>query len=120
MTISGKVESFATIIPKRVKLFGKADSEVSAKVSIIPTDKYPFKILSSHAKKGENIRLSLEEVKREQQPQYVLTISNTKNSSGRYFDTVYLKTDSKLKPELYVSIYGNITDSDGKPEAGVQ
>jgi hypothetical protein len=41
---------------------------------------------------------------------YVLTVENLKNDKGRYFDTIKLTTDSKLRPEIKIHVYGYISD----------
>jgi hypothetical protein len=39
-----------------------------------------------------------------------LTVENTKNKKGRFFDIIYLKTNSKIRPEIKISLYGNIKE----------
>jgi hypothetical protein len=39
---------------------------------------------------------------------YLLTVENIKQETGRYFDTIILKTDSEIQPEISISVYGNI------------
>jgi hypothetical protein len=36
-------------------------------------------------------------------------IENKKTEKGRYFDTVYLKTDSKIQPQINVNVFGNVS-----------
>jgi hypothetical protein len=35
-------------------------------------------------------------------------IENKKTATGRYVDTVYLKTDSKIQPQINVNVFGNV------------
>ncbi len=121
LTISGQVDKFVTITPSnRVSLNGTAGQKITSAVTIIPEPNYQFKIIESRAVKGTDIAFKLEEVKKENRSEYVVTVENMKKESGKYFDTVMLKTDSKVQQEIKISVYGNISDavkSDGKAEA---
>ncbi len=77
-------------------------------VRIVAEEKYPFKIVSAKSDKGENISFKLEEVKDSKKPEYVLTVENTKKEKGRYSDTLYLQTDSKVKKEIKIRVFGNV------------
>ncbi len=107
--MTGKVESFATIHPKRVTLKGVAGQKIKGSVRIIPKEKYPFKILGTRTKKGRNIRFNLEEVRNPDGAEYLLTVENLKQERGRYYDIIYLKTDSKAKSEIQINVSGNIS-----------
>ena len=78
------------------------------KVTIIPLNKYPFKILKVHAKNGKDIRFQLSEEENVKGIQYALTVENQRLEKGRYFDIITLETDSKIKPTLSVRVYGDI------------
>jgi hypothetical protein len=108
LVISGQVEKFATIRPKHVNLRGYAGDNIKASVSLIPGKKYPFKILKARAKDGNNIKFELEEVAQSDNGAYELKVENLKKDTGRYFDTIILETDSKVRPELNVRVYGNL------------
>ena len=45
---------------------------------------------------------------------YLLTVENTKPDQGSYQDTLTLKTDSQLKPELDLPVYGFVRN---RPQA---
>ena len=113
IAISGAVEAFADISPKRVSLTGPADKPIVRNVRIVPTEKYPFKILEAKAKIGTYIQYSLNLAGQSDHSEYVLTIENMRKESGRYYDAIYLKTDSKLKPEIVIGVYGNIQAGSG-------
>jgi len=108
LVISGPVEKFATIRPKHVSLRGYAGDPIKGQVSIISEKKYPFKILDARAQDGKNIKFQLDEVKKSNGPAYELKVENLREKSGRYYDTIILKTDSKVRPELKVRVYGNL------------
>ena len=106
LVISGPVEKFATIRPQHVSLRGFTGDSIKGQVSIIPEKKYPFKILEARAKDGKNINFQLDEVKNSKGQAYELTVENLREKTGRYYDTIILKTDSKARPELNVRVYG--------------
>ncbi len=108
MTIIGNVEKFVSISPKVVRLTGPVGKEIKLDVKIVPQKKYPFKIIESKAQAGDNIDFKLIEAKKPNEDGYLLTIENKRKIKGRYFDTIFLKTSSEIKPNIKINIYGNI------------
>jgi len=108
LVISGQVEKFVTIRPKHVNLRGYTGDTIKASVSLIPEKKYPFKILKVSAKDGNNIKFQLKEVELSANGAYELKVENLKQDTGRYFDTIILETDSTIRPQLNVRVYGNL------------
>lgn len=110
LTIKGHVNNFVTIEPSRVRMTGAAGDEIKSIVKLMPEEKYPFKILETKTLKEDNIKVSVEEVAGEKGKEYRITVENLKNKRARYFDAVLLKTDSEIRPEIKISVYGNIFD----------
>jgi hypothetical protein len=110
LVISGPVEKFATIRPQHVSLRGYAGDSIKSMVTIIPEKKYPFKILDARAQKGENINLVLAEVKKSSGQAWELKVENLRKKTGRYYDTIVLTTDSKVRPQLNVRVYGHLRE----------
>ena len=108
LTISGQVEKFVTIRPKHISLRGYTGDSIKALVSIIPEEKYPFKILKISAKDGKNIKFQVDEVETSANGAYELKVENLKPNPGRYYDTIFLETDSKIRPKISVRVYGNL------------
>ena len=108
LVISGQVDKFVTIQPKHINLRGYTGDTLKASVSLIPEKKYPFKILKVSAKDGNNIKFQLKEVELSANGAYELKVENLKQDSGRYFDTIVLETDSTIRPQLNVRVYGNL------------
>ena len=108
LAMSGQVEKFVTIRPKHVNLRGYTGDSIKALVSVIPEKKYPFKILKISAKDGKNIKFQVDEVASSANGAYELKVENLKPDSGRYYDTIFLETDSKIRPKLSVRVYGNL------------
>jgi len=110
LTVVGNVQNFVSIVPKRVVLRGFAGDPIKATVKVIPEDNYPFTIRDVKAIHTNNIRFSLEKSEHLKKPEYILSVENLKKDKGRYFDTIKLKTDSKIRPEIQISVIGNILD----------
>ena len=109
--IHGKVDKFVTITPNRVNLSGYVGEHIKQSIKIIPEKKYPFKILGVKVQKAKNIDYKIEKVViSSKKTEYLLTVTNLKNKKSRFFDTIYLETDSKIRPEIKISVYGNIKE----------
>jgi hypothetical protein len=106
LVIFGQVENFVTISPKNVSLRGVAGDPIESLVTIVPEKKYPFKIIDAKAQNGENIKIELKELAKSNGGGYELKVENLKATTGRYYDTIILKTDSSVQPELNVRVYG--------------
>ncbi|OQY05988.1 MAG: hypothetical protein B6I22_06660 [Desulfobacteraceae bacterium 4572_123] len=105
--MAGPVEKFASISPRFLRMIGTAGESISGSITITPENKYNFKILKASADKGVNIKVGFTP-RPEGKPGYILTVENLKKTIGRYYDTVVLKTDSKLKPIIKIKVYCNI------------
>ncbi|MBT8368256.1 MAG: hypothetical protein KJP23_26475 [Deltaproteobacteria bacterium] len=106
LVVTGQVENFVTIRPRHVSLRGYTGDSIKGTVTIIPEKKYPLKILEALPRNGKNIKIELGEVKKSGGTAYELEVENLRQETGRYYDTIVLKTDSKIRPELKVKVYG--------------
>ncbi len=108
--VAGEIgsEEIATITPKSVNLRGPEGEALEVSVSIVPKQKFPFQIRAVMAKKGKNIRFDLEEVKKPKGLEYRLVVRNVKNQKGRYSDTLIVRTDNKIQPQIAIKVSGNI------------
>jgi hypothetical protein len=114
LTISGSVKNFATITPKNIRLYGKVGEPVKETVRIVPEESYPFKILETKAQIGRDIRYELTSEKQAPGGAYLLTVENLKQETGRYYDTIFLVTDSRVKPKISIQVYGKISGSESR------
>jgi hypothetical protein len=105
LMVKGPVDKFATINPRMLNLRGNVGDSLEGTVIIVPDEKYPFKVVSVGAREGKNIRVALNETNSGGKSAYALVVKNLKTDAGSYSDTVVLKTDSKLQPELDVRVY---------------
>jgi len=106
LVISGPVEKFVTMQPQHANMRGFVGDPIKATVTIIPEKQYPFKILNLRAKDGKYIKYQLEETKESGTTAYKLNVENLKTEAGRYYDSIILETDSKIRPQLNVRVYG--------------
>lgn len=112
--MTGDVEKFVSIQPRQINLRGFKGDSIQGSVTIVPEKKYPFKIVNVRAKDGKFIKFQVEEKQGLNGIQYTLNVENLKTEAGRYFDIITLKTDSKLKSELNVRVYGHLQERKGK------
>ena len=105
--ISGLVEAFAIITPKIVRLKGPVGKPIQTSIKIIPMDKYPFAIVGVRARRGINIEYDLR--KNVDGAGYILKVSNRRKTKGRYADSIRLITDSNIKREINIYVYGHIS-----------
>ena len=108
------MELFADVSPKTLILSGKVGTQLSSQVKITPLEKYPFTITATTAKIGKDIGFTLTP---DGNKGYLLTVENKRMVKGRYYDYISLKTDSKIRPEIRISVRGNVLDPNG-PEKG--
>lgn len=108
LTMNGKVEKFANIVPARLRLDGRVDEELVKKITITTRDKYPFKILGTRVSKTNILKVAWEPVKGVKIPEYQLTVKNLRKKPGSYNDNIYVKVDSKVKPELRIRVYSTL------------
>jgi hypothetical protein len=108
LTVTGSVEVFADIHPERLILRGTGDQTIRQELVVTPRASYPFKVTGVKAKNGTNIRFEMHEQVTPEGTSYVVSVENTKTTLGKYYDTLLLSTDSKLKPTLPIHVYGTI------------
>ncbi len=101
-------EQIATVDPTKAILFGPTNKEVETLVNIVPEDEHPFNILKTEVQNGENITYDLEKVEESGKVKYVLHVKNLKKDPGHYSDTITLKTDNNIQPEIQIGVSGNI------------
>ena len=108
LRVKGQVERFARFTPRSVVLRGPAGGKIVSKVVINQRREYPFKVLNVSARNGRDIKYQLEPIVGTTPPAYTLTVENKKSTPGRYFDTIYLQTDSSIHPKIAINVTGVI------------
>jgi hypothetical protein len=114
LTVTGSVEVFADIHPERLILRGTGDQTIRQELVVTPRASYPFKVTGIKAKNGTNIRFEMHEQVTPEGTSYVVSVENTKTSPGKYYDTLLISTDSKLKPTVPIHVYGTIATAKTK------
>lgn len=110
LIMQGDVENFASITPTHLRLHGTIGEKIFGKVEILPSEKYPFKIIGVKAQDGKHINYHLEKDPRNNHSGYTLIVENLLEQKGRYSDTILFKTDSKIRPAFTVKVFGNILE----------
>jgi hypothetical protein len=104
LTIAGPVDRFATITPRMLSLRGVSGETLQGSVNIVPEEKYPFKILETYAVEGK-LKVQVNPAVQDGRTAYALRVENLKTEAGSYQDTVRMKTDHPLQPEVDVRVY---------------
>jgi hypothetical protein len=104
LLVRGEVDRFAAINPRMLNLRGQAGEKLRGTISIVPEDKYPFKVLSAQTRDGK-LKVGVSEAKEGGKTAYTLLVESLKSEAGSFNDTVVLKTDSPLQPELDVRVF---------------
>jgi hypothetical protein len=108
VTIKGTVEQFATVSPKMIRLVGALGKTVVTRVTIEKRPEYPFKIVGIRAWDGKYIRYTLDDLTDSTRNGYLLTVECLKKTKGQFADTLYLQTDSSIRPEISIIVLGNV------------
>jgi hypothetical protein len=108
LTVKAKIIKPYTLQAERVKLKGNLGETIKKTLKLSPTDDNPFTVQEVTAKRGRNIRFDLEEIWKRNRVRYKLTVENTAKTPGIYFDTLYIKTDSNIKPIISITVIGKI------------
>ncbi len=114
--ITGNVEKFASITPNKLILRGNAGEPISGSVTVSPDPKYPFRVLETRPKNGADIQARTEEKLENNSASFIVTVENLKKDPGRYYDVILLKTDSPVKPEIQIGVYGQILENTKKTQ----
>lgn len=106
--IRGTVEKTVDIRPPKVYLSGPPDKDISVSVIVVPEEKYPFKIKEVKAKNGYNISVAVEQDNEENPDQCTVIVKNTSKEKRKYYDWIYIYTDSPVNNIITIPVTGNI------------
>jgi hypothetical protein len=104
LRMAGQVDRFAAITPRMLSLRGASGETLRGSVSIVPEEKYPFRVLGVYPVEGK-LKVQLDEVTQDGKKAYALQVENLRNEAGSFNDTVRVKTDHPLQPEMDVRVY---------------
>lgn len=109
LIVGGKVKEYVRISPEFVSLAGDVGQPLRQTVKVMPYEAFPFKVKGVSARDGQYLRFELKPLQQKKGPQgYQLVVQNTRSVAGNYNDTITIQTDSKVKPELHIPVYGRI------------
>ncbi len=108
LTMNGQVEPFAQIKPQHIIIRGYVGEPLRRRVTVVPSQNNPFAITEVKAKHGDNIKIAWETKETPQGKAYLVDVENIRTEKGRYYDTLYLMTDSTLKPRIPIQVRGSI------------
>ena len=113
LTISGHVDKFAQIKPENVIIRGYVGEPLRRRVTVVPSREHPFTVTGVKAKHGDNIKIAWKAQDTPQGKTFLVDVENTRAEKGRYYDTLYLITDSSARPQIPIQVRGSIA---AKPE----
>ena len=108
LTMNGQVKPFAQIKPQHIIIRGFVGEPLRRRVTVVPSRDNPFAITEVKAKHGDNIKIAWETKETPQGITYLVDVENIRTERGRYYDTLYLMTDSTLKPQIPIQVRGSI------------
>jgi hypothetical protein len=105
LVVTGKVVKFVETRPAQVRLEGQAGTPLSVDVEILPNKDYPFAILEVRTQRNDTIRSELvEQCNTGNDSRCVIRVENLKATSGRYADTITVRTDNAAKPSFSIPV----------------
>jgi hypothetical protein len=104
LVVAGPVDRFVNINPRMLNLRGTAGERLQGTVIVVPEEKYPFRLTGVQPREGR-VRASFSETRQEGRAAYSILVENERSEAGSYSDTLVLKTDSPVQPQLEVRVY---------------
>lgn len=114
LKVSAKVEKIATITPEVVHFVGAPGETLEATVHIMPSNGYGFSLKDQVVPAMRNVEAVLK-LSNTREKAWDLVVTNTRKTTGRYYEVITLETDSKAQPELKIRVFGNLNAGEGPP-----
>ncbi len=106
--IKGDVRKVADIMPDYVRMSGRLGTTMERKVTVSPSDDFPFRIKAVKTREKGNIRIAYRATGRG----YELTVTNTYSKEGGYDDDIIITTDNPKVSELRIPVNAYILAPD--------
>ncbi len=103
LIVRGPVEKVLDIMPQRVNLVGVPGQTLTEVVTITPSEKYPFSILSIEQLPNSGVMATLVEPSPENRS-WQIKVSATAPQVVNLYDNLKVHTDSKYKPNLSIRV----------------
>ena len=104
LVMAGPVDRFVNINPRMLNLRGAAGDRLQGTMIVVPEVKYPFRLTGVQPREGR-VKASFSETRQEGRAAYSILVENERTEAGSYSDTLVLKTDSPVQPQLEVRVY---------------
>jgi hypothetical protein len=114
LNISGRILQFASITPPFARLTGTRGEKIEMNIVIKPQPPHFFKIRKIALKENKNITCTLLNASEEAPDEYVLHLENLKTDAGRYADAITISTDSDIRPQITIGVYGDIKEESSR------
>ena len=107
LTLSCKVKQFVSIVPdNRINLLGFEGDTIKHQITITSFEEEPFEITDITSTVDDKIEYKLKTI--EKGKEYTIEAQNRSREQGSYSGQMVLKTSSKKKPHIVLSINGNL------------
>lgn len=113
LVVAGPVDKFVTINPRMLNLRGTAGDHLQGTLTVVPEEKYPFRLTGVQSREGR-VRADFSPSQQEGRPGYTIRVENIKSDAGSFSDTLVMKTDSSVQPELEARVYVYLRAADGQ------
>ncbi|MFO7859723.1 MAG: hypothetical protein R6U41_00730 [Desulfosalsimonas sp.] len=107
-----------TVSPRRVILKGRQGESIAQTVKIFPQTDKGLNITRLSAARGVDIDYRLDQIRENGKKGYVLHVENRRDKPGRFYDTLFLKTDSDVAGTISIVVSGLLRP--GAPEKNRQ
>lgn len=106
LTVTGPVEKVVDVFPKKVNLVGTPGQQLSEVITITPSEKYPFSILSLEQLPDSGVSATLVEPSKDN-PSWRIHLAANAPLVTNLYDKLTVHTDSKYRPvlQIRVSVY---------------
>jgi len=102
-------EKWVTITPGVLRLVGPLGAAIKDRVTLVPSQKHPFRILGIVAGTPPTANYAPPILtKAKDKLEYILEVESTRSEPGGYSEKIILETDSPIRNHLEIGIIGNI------------
>ncbi len=102
LSITGQVKSFASVEPRYLQLVGQVGASLSGTAVVSPVEE--FVVTGIRAEPEHIIEARFEELIRDGQTSYLVTVKSLQVQPGRHYVMVHLTTDRPSRPEISIPV----------------
>lgn len=109
LTLSGRVERFASIEPGFVYFRGEAEELEAVELEVTPNSTTGFRITRVVADKPHLFSAELIEPCRQENTPCRIRVINRKKDAGKYVGVIKVITDSRVQPSFAIVVRANLS-----------